>query len=147
MIISWGWYKSLIKCTNEQILSLGRIKWLILLCLEICKTVYINVRLISKVLMRQVSGLVETGCSTWTSGIEICSWPTGWPLWRWPLWWGVVCWEGWPAAVVWGGCQEADQVHWGHHTRQELPLVVSRSSAHSHAVCGGSRFSFASCNM
>lgn len=76
---------------------------------------------------------VETGCSAWTSGIEICSWPTGWPLWRWPLWWGLVCWEGWPTAVVWGGRQEADQVHWGHHTRQELPLVVSRSSAQSHA--------------
>lgn len=34
--------------------------------------------------------------------------------------------------MVRGGCQEADKVHGGHHTRQELPLVVSRNPADMH---------------
>lgn len=63
-----------------------------------------------------------------------CFCPAGRPLWRWPLWRGLVCWERRPAAVVRGGCQEADEVHRGHHTRPELPLVVSRTHAHMHTV-------------
>lgn len=71
--------------------------------------------------------------STWTSGKKNPVFgAAGWPLWRWPLWRGMVRWERWPAAVVWGGCQEADKVHGGHHTRQELPLVVSRNPADMH---------------
>ncbi len=34
--------------------------------------------------------------------------------------------------MVRGGCQKADKVHRGHHTRQELPLVVSRNPADVH---------------
>lgn len=63
----------------------------------------------------------------------VCLWPAGRPLWRRPLWRGLVRGERWPVPVVRGGCQEADKVHGGRHTRQELPLVVSRNpAAHTH---------------
>lgn len=37
-----------------------------------------------------------------------------------------------PAAVAGGGRPQADQVHGGHHTRPELPVVVSQHT-HTHA--------------
>lgn len=59
-------------------------------------------------------------------------WPTGWLLRRRPVWRGLVCGEEWPSSVDWGGCSEADEVHRGRHTGQELPLVVSRKPAGAH---------------
>lgn len=31
----------------------------------------------------------------------------------------------WPVPVDWSGCSKANEIHWSHHARKKLPLVVS----------------------